>query len=136
MTRTTRSRHRSASVTVAAIAVLASAATSCHASTNNAVAPSGATTIPRIVKPRPHIAAATWADGPWPFTVAEGDVGCVNADRMQIQTFTADAVTYALNSAAKGGGRYPSVDAIWRQDPNMPAAKMNIAEVLWRVPTE
>jgi hypothetical protein len=120
---------RSASVAVALISAM-SATASCHTSTNGALAPSGATTVPRLAPHGLHIEAATWTDGPWPFTVAQGDLACTAEGGMQMQTFTADGVTYALNSAAKGAGRYPPVDAIWRQDPNLSAAKVNIAEVL------
>jgi hypothetical protein len=116
-------------VTAALIAALCMTA-SCRAQIDGALAPSGATIVPRLAPHGLHIEAATWVDGPWPFTVAQGDLACTTDGGMQMQTFTANGVTYALNSAAKGGGRYPPVDAIWRQDPNLTAAKVNIAEVL------
>jgi hypothetical protein len=117
------------SMTTAAMLIGLSVTTGCGARGEGAITSSGATALHRFAR-NPHISAATWTGGTWPFTVAEGDLGCINQGRMQIQTFTAGGITYSLNWAAKGTGRYPPVDAVWRADPKVPRAKVDIAEVM------
>ena len=117
------------SMTTAAIVTGLSVVTGCGAQGEGAISSSGATALHRAAR-NSHISAATWTDGTWPFTVAEGDLGCTNQGRMQIQTFTAGGITYSLNWAARGTGRYPPVDAVWRADPKVPGDKVNIAEVM------
>lgn len=116
-------------VTAAVVLVAASAATGCQTTDGVAVRQASAVATPPPAHGR-HIEAATWSDGPWPFTVAQGDLGCAYESRVQIQTFSVNGVTYALNPAAKDTQRYVPVDAIWRQDPNAPGFKLNIAEVI------
>jgi hypothetical protein len=124
---TTSPLRKSAAAVTILMAVAAAAG--CQASGEvAAVRPQVTTATPSL---RSHlIGAATWTDGPWPFTVAQGQLECKDEGHVQIQTFTANGVTYSLNRAAKDADRYPPVDSIWRQDPSLPGFKVDIAEVI------
>jgi hypothetical protein len=79
-----------------------------------------------------HISAATWTDGPWPFTVPDATLACTNLRGLESQTLTSNGITYALNSVAKDAGPSPAIDPIWRADPDTPGSRINIAEVIDR----
>ena len=130
MTHTPTRNRRRMPVTMAATLIVLGPSTGCGVPGADAIAASRATTTAQPVASTSHISEATWTDGRWPFTVAEGDLGCTTQGGMQIQTFTAGGVTYSLNLAAKGTGTYPPVDAVSRADPNVPHTKIDIAEVL------
>ena len=123
-----RSPLRGSAAAVAAISMAAVVA-GCQAVGALAFPQPVATTVTPLPQGQ-HIGAATWTDGPWPFTVTQGDLRCSNEGPVQVQTFTADGITYSLNPAAKDTDRYPPVDVIWRQDPALPGFKIDISEVI------
>ncbi|OBB25229.1 hypothetical protein A5792_29650 [Mycolicibacterium peregrinum] len=89
--------------------------------------PVGATPI-AVAAPAGYVSAATWTDGPWPFTVSEGVLMCGSPKRV---TFTANRVMYALNGPAKATGQFADVSAIWR-DSDYPGVKVNIGPMINR----
>lgn len=75
-------------------------------------------------QPRGLITEATWTDGEWPFTVADGVVQCA-AERV---AFTANRTMYALNGAARSAG-LDDVAPIWKDDPST-GAKVGLGPVI------
>lgn len=61
----------------------------------------------------------------WPFTVDEGYVDCLPA---QAAVFKANGTTYAINGLARS--RYPAVDPIWRDNPEIPGTKVSIGSMI------
>ena len=55
------------------------------------------------------VPAATWTDGPWPFTVPSGVLRCRFSHQV---TFTADGVEYAINSGARRSGHFHDLAGI------------------------
>jgi Protein of unknown function (DUF2511) len=95
--------------------------------------PAAVASAPSNPPPRPHsgyISQLSWANGPWPFTVADGIVTCVLEWPVQVHTFTSNSASYALNYAAQATGRYRPVDTIWRQDPSNPGFKISLASIV------
>lgn len=76
------------------------------------------------------VSEATWADGPWPLTVTEGQLQCdsMGSPGTGAVTFTAAGKRYALNGLAER--KYPAIDSIWKADPAIPGAKINISPLL------
>ena len=63
----------------------------------------------------------------WPFTVSEGRVNCFKAGHTL--TFApSSAVSYALTGGARADG-YADITPIWRDDPNIPGAKVNLQPI-------
>jgi hypothetical protein len=58
-----------------------------------------------------HLSEATWTDGPWPFTLAEGVLRCRYSYQV---TFTANGVEYALNRHAVESGLFVDSSPILR----------------------
>lgn len=63
----------------------------------------------------------------WPLTVSEGRVECRPG---RVIVFTAGDTTYAVNGTARDAAGLPPIDLVWRDDPHIPGAKVNIAPVL------
>ncbi|WP_421865081.1 DUF2511 domain-containing protein [Motiliproteus sp.] len=61
----------------------------------------------------------------WPFTVEAGSVRCYQGAAV----FRADGVSYQLNGVAGGQG-YASIDPIWRDNPDLPGAKIGLGPIL------
>jgi hypothetical protein len=70
--------------------------------------------------------AANFGDA-WPFTVDEGRVEC---RRGQSVVFITGGTEYAVNGAAQTVLGLPGIDPIWRNDPKIAGAKVNIGPVL------
>ncbi|MEJ7787439.1 MAG: DUF2511 domain-containing protein [Solirubrobacteraceae bacterium] len=72
--------------------------------------------------------------GEWPLTVASGEVRCEGGDGAGAVIFQApDGTDYAVNGAAKTAKQdLPGIDAIWKKDPDIPGARVNISPVLDR----
>jgi hypothetical protein len=71
--------------------------------------------------------------GDWPLTVDEGTLNCEGAAEVGAVTFTApNGVTYAVNGLAIGQDRWPEIDAIWADNPDIPGTKKNIGPLIDR----
>ena len=81
------------------------------------------------------VSAATWTDGPWPFTVEGGELTCIGpVDDPGVFLVTARGEMFALNPAAilmadRIGAR-ADLDPIWRTDPDTLGAKVNISPMI------
>ena len=99
-------------------------------------APSAAASADRHTETSNAVSAATWTDGPWPFTVGEGELRCIGAAGDPGVFFvTAAGEMFALNPAAiRMAGRVGALadlDPIWRwADPGMPNAKVNVSPMI------
>ena len=82
------------------------------------------------------VSAATWTDGPWPFTIEGGELTCIGpADDPGVFIVTDAGDTFALNPAAIGMadqvGAIADLDPIWRwRDPDLPNAKVNVSPLI------
>ena len=81
------------------------------------------------------VSAATWTDGPWPFTVERGELTCIGpADDPGVFFVTAAGDLYALNPAAilmaDRAGAMADLDPIWRDDPEILDAKVNVSPMI------
>ena len=79
--------------------------------------------------------AATWTDGPWPFTIEGGELKCVGpADEPGVFIVTNEGEMFALNPVAiqmaERVGAIADLDPIWRSDPNIPDAKVNVSPII------
>lgn len=75
----------------------------------------------------------------WPFTVSEGVIGyealSVNGKTLAIITFTAEGKTYPLNGIARSRSKergYHDIDSIWRDNPKIQGAKIDIFPIIDR----
>lgn len=59
---------------------------------------------------------ATWHDGPWPFTVSQGILGCTQPPFPGAVTFNVEGTVYAVNGTAEDLG-YKDIDPIWKKAP-------------------
>ena len=79
------------------------------------------------------VSAATWADGPWPFTIDRGElVGIGPSDDPGVFLVTDMGDMFALNPAAilmaDQMGATADLDPIWRwRDPELMNAKVNVS---------
>ena len=77
----------------------------------------------------------TWTDGPWPFTLDAGVIGCVPTGAGPVLVFTdTDGAVWPLNGIAAAhaptvGGR-TSIDPIWRQDATVPGLRVNLGPMI------
>ena len=55
---------------------------------------------------------ATWHDGPWPFTVSRGILGCTQPPFPGAVTFNVGGTVYAVNGTAEDAG-HQNIDPIW-----------------------
>ena len=81
------------------------------------------------------VSAATWTDGPWPFTIERGELTCIgpaNDPRVFVVTDTGDM--FALNPAAiyiaHGVGANADLGPIWRNHPYVVGAKVNVSPMI------
>lgn len=84
-------------------------------------------------RPAGYVSEATWADGPWPFTVPEGTLLCAPygvGGTQQSVTFVANRTMYAVNGTAKGTGQFEAIESIWKDNPEIPGTKVNIGPML------
>jgi hypothetical protein len=66
----------------------------------------------------------------WPLTVDSGTLSCEPPSSV---TFTTpDGTTYAVNGTAQTLSVAPDIDPIWKDDPDVPGAKINIGELIDR----
>jgi hypothetical protein len=73
----------------------------------------------------------------WPFTVPDGVLSCVSDGKRTAVVFEAGGQRYAVNGTARGhdtAARLKLADlaAIWRDDPAIPGAKVNVGPILER----
>ena len=96
-------------------------------------------TEPPAEEPRTQISstvsAATWTDGPWPFTVDPGKLTCIGpADDPGVFFVTDTGEMFALNSAAirmvGRVGAMADLDPIWRDHPDILDAKVNVSPMI------
>ena len=81
------------------------------------------------------VSAATWTDGPWPFTVDRGELTCIGlADDPGVFLVTDAGEMFALNPAAirmaNRVGAMADLDPIWRNHPDIPDAKVNVSPLI------
>jgi hypothetical protein len=82
------------------------------------------------------VTAATWTDGPWPFTIEKGELTCIGPeDDPGVFIVTDAGEMFALNPAAirMAGevGAMADLDPIWRwRDPEFPTAKVNVSPMI------
>ena len=82
------------------------------------------------------VSAATWTDGPWPFTIERGELTCIGpADDPGVFVVSDKGDMYALNPAAirmaDRVGAIADLDPIWRwRDPDLPNAKVNVSPLI------
>ena len=81
------------------------------------------------------VSAATWTDGPWPFTVERGELMCIGpADEPGVFIVIGTNEMFALNPAAirmaDGVGAMADLDPIWREYPDRPGTKVNVSPMI------
>ncbi len=86
------------------------------------------------------IARADFGDA-WPFTVPAGVLNCTVVGRLssgleiQSVTFAVNGKVYAINGVARGHAKqngWHEVTPIWRNNPRIPGAKVDIGPVISR----
>ena len=96
-------------------------------------------TEPPAEEPRTQISstvsAATWTDGPWPFTVDRGELTCIGlADEPGVFLVTDAGEMFALNPAAirmaDWVGAIADLHPIWRDHPDILDAKVNVSPMI------
>lgn len=73
----------------------------------------------------------------WPFTVPDGVLTCVGHGKRHAIIFEAGGIRYGVNGTAQGAGtaaklNLQNVRQIWRDDPEIPGAKVNMGPILER----
>ena len=81
------------------------------------------------------VSAATWTDGPWPFTVEDGELVCIEpVDDPGVFLVTDKGEMFALNPAAirmaDRVGVIADLDPIWRDDRDILGAKVNVSPMI------
>ena len=82
------------------------------------------------------VSAATWTDGPWPFTIERGELTCIGpTDDPGVFVVTENGEMFALNPAAirmaDQVGAMADLNPIWRWlDPDLPNAKVNVSPLI------
>ncbi len=81
------------------------------------------------------VSAATWTDGPWPFTIERGELKCIDApDGPGVFILTGNGNRFALNPAAirmaHEVGAAADLDPIWREHPDMPGVTVNVSPMI------
>ena len=82
------------------------------------------------------VSAATWTDGPWPFTIAEGELTCIGpADAPGVFIAFDNGDLYALNPAAidmaERVGALADLDPVWlNNEPGIVGAKVNVSPMI------
>ena len=81
------------------------------------------------------VSSTTWTDGPWPFAVDRVELTCIGpADDPGVFLVTDKDEMFALNPAAilmadRVGAR-ADLDPIWRNDPDILGAKVNVSPMI------
>jgi hypothetical protein len=79
-----------------------------------------------------RISAGDVPRGDWPLMVQEGALRCEGSGGSGAVVFRApDGADYGVNGTALGQG-FPEIDPIWKKDPDIPGARINISPVLNR----
>lgn len=66
----------------------------------------------------------------WPLTVDSGTLRCRPfRDNLQILTIEVDGKIWAVNGTAIGQG-FPEIDPIWKGNPEIPGARVNIGPLI------
>lgn len=95
----------------------------------------GGTPLIKTGENQAFVMSATWADGPWPFTVAAGNIGCVTIDAGPVLVFAdMDGTVWPLNGLAiahgpQVGGQ-PSLDPIWSLNPQIPGTRVPLGPIM------
>ena len=82
------------------------------------------------------VSAATWTDGPWPFTIDRGELTCIGpADDPGVFIVTDNGEMFALNPAAirmaDQVGATADLAPIWRwRDPEFPTTRVNVSPMI------
>ena len=82
------------------------------------------------------VSSATWTDGPWPFTIENGELSCIGpADDPGVFIVTENGEMYALNPAAirmaDQVGAKTALDPIWQwSDPDVPTTRVNVSPMI------
>ena len=81
------------------------------------------------------VSAATWTDGPWPFTVDRGELTCIGpADDPGVFLVTDKGEMFALNPAAIRMADWvdaiADLNPIWRNHPDILDAKVNVSPMI------
>ena len=81
------------------------------------------------------VSAATWTDGPWPFTVDRGELTCVGPDDDPGVFFVTDngemfALSPAVIQMSDQLDAMADLDPIWRDDPEMLGGKVNVSPMI------
>jgi hypothetical protein len=63
------------------------------------------------------VSKAKWHDGPWPFTVPRGILGCTQPPFPGAVTFNVDGTLYAINGTAEDAHMGRNVNPIWKKAP-------------------
>lgn len=97
--------------------------------------PAAKVTVPPAVANDPGLLVSTSFESDWPLTVAYVVIHCKNitAGGMKLQVVTLDAPdgsSYAVNGTAKDHTDYPSVEAIWADNPQVAGLKINIRPII------
>ena len=79
--------------------------------------------------------AATWTDGPWPFTIEGGELRCIGpADDPGVFIVADNGDVFALNPAAilmaDRVGAVADLDPIWRDHPEILGAKVHVSPMI------
>ena len=81
------------------------------------------------------VSAATWTDGPWPFTIESGELTCIGpVDYPGVFLVTDNGDTFALNPAAirmaDQVGAIADLDPIWRADADILGTRVNVSPMI------
>lgn len=77
------------------------------------------------------VSKATWHNGPWPFTVSHGILGCTQPPFPGEVTFNVDGTVYGINGTALDNG-YKDVKPIWKKvhHPLIPGMRVDIGGMI------
>ena len=81
------------------------------------------------------VSAATWTDGPWPFTIEGGELTCIGpAEDPGVFIVADNGDMFALNPAAiqmaDQVGAIADLGPIWRNEPDVLGAKVNVSPMI------
>jgi uncharacterized protein DUF2511 len=78
-----------------------------------------------------ELSATDVPKGDWPLTVPRGTVRCEGSGDVGQVTFLAGGKEYAVNGLAQSQRpELPKIDVIWKDDPDIPGAKIDISPIL------
>ena len=90
--------------------------------------------VAKNVLRNPHYVFKCQYGKKWPLKVPQGIVACRDKPGTSVQNLTffdPDGKEWALNGTASSSG-YPKIDPIWRADPDLPGAKVDIGPLIDR----